>query len=104
MIRKLLSRLFAKPTLPVFIDIDPEAAKRESRAATLRAQIEHEAQGLPQDKYVACQKYGENLIAQVNRGEVSFGHAYALIHGFISRRAHTLAPEPSAFIGTRVRS
>ncbi len=90
----LFSRIFKiiAPPTPVFVMTDPEAIKREQRAMALRAQVEKEAACLTETSYVECRKYGEHVIGQVNRDEVTLQAAYALIHGFISRKMHRLAP------------
>ncbi len=86
--------IIAPPT-PVFVQTDPEAIKREQRAMALRAQVEKEAACLTEASYVECRKYGEHVITQVNSGQVTLQAAYALVHGFISRKTHRLAPLPT---------
>lgn len=80
------------PATPQFIQTDPQAIKREQRAMALRAQVEKEAACLTEVSYMECRKYGEHVIGQVNSGQVTLQAAYTLIHGFISRKRHKLAP------------
>lgn len=89
-----ICNIIAPPT-PVFVQTDPEAIKRDQRAMALRAQVEKEAACLTESSYMECRKYGEHVIAQVNAGQVTLQAAYALIHSFISRQTHRLAPLPT---------
>lgn len=89
-----ICNIIAPPT-PVFVMTDPEAIKREQRAMALRAQVEKEAACLTEASYFECRKYGEHVIGQVNSGQVTLQAAYALVHGFISRQMHRLAPLPT---------
>lgn len=101
MFRSILNFFRAPPT-PTFLQthhttqngfpaIDPEQAKRDSRVATLRAQIERECANFPEDLHKNCKQYGEHVIGQLNRNEVTLSTAFALIRSYATRQTNRLA-------------
>lgn len=98
-----LFNLFRAPSTPKFIAQDPEQAKRENRALSLRAHIEVKTRGMNNDAYTACKKYGEHVIGQMMRDEITLSTAYALIHSYVSRATNTLAPLPDCNQLARVK-
>ena len=100
MFRRIMNFL-RSPNAPKFLDAptfpvtDPEQAKRDARVATLRAQIERESAHFASEQHHNCKQYGEHVIGQLSRNEITLSCAFALIHSYASRQAHRLAPQVS---------